>query len=285
MIIATVRDKDDRQNFKKDPTDLEFMEVKSNMIEDGMTSSFAFREIQESMMKDGGKNLLVYVHGFNNTHEDTIRRGLAMEKNFNVNLLMYTWPSADALHYSDTKRRARIAAEGFDRLMIKFETLIKGLQPEQRCNKKLTLMPHSRGNYLVKQWLKQSERNRFPFFNNIILCQADVNNYDHDLWVDKLRFLDNLYVTINNRDYALGVSTAKGGESQKRRLGKYEKNLSSKVVQYINMSDWDGMGFSHAPFSTKRIDKCEQSKVFFNQVLNGEKPKGLTYQAHGNYFE
>jgi len=283
MIIATVRDAKKRDVFKNDPSDLEFLSVSdfrpfkaggvlaANNLMFALTSKQAFKNIQTSMQKKNGKNLLVYVHGFNNDWEQTIKRGLRLEKDYNVNVLVYSWPSDDALKYRDCKRRARIAAEGLDRLFEKLQTLILGLKPAEICHKKITLMCHSMGNYMLKQTLKQSERIRFPFFNNVVLCQADVNNYDHELWVDKIHFNDNLYVTINDKDYALGISALKIGEAQKRRLGRYTKNLTSKNANYINMSDWKGIHASHAPFSSKRIGKCSKAKKLFKIILNGEK--------------
>ncbi len=138
------------------------------------------------------------------------------------------------------------------------------------CSVKLNLLCHSMGNYLYKYALISSLTQANPLlFSNIVLVAADVNNDGHEKWVDQLRVREDVYITINEDDFALKASRLKFGAQQKARLGHYRKNLHSNQAVYVDFTDV--VGDSHAYFIDEHAEKDTKTWVFFNNVLNGER--------------
>ena len=148
-------------------------------------------------------------------------------------------------------------------------------------------MFHSMGNYLYKSMLKSSitEGNQLVF-DNVVLVAADTNSKGHIEWVDKIRCRKRCYITINENDHALGISRAKFGEQQLARLGHYIRNLNSRQVYYINLTDAAWVKDSHSYFDKKVAGKNTKVFGFFDDALNGEfAEKKLKYRSSGNYYE
>jgi hypothetical protein len=95
----------------------------------------------------------------------------------------------------------------------------------EACNVKFSLMTYSLGNYLFQNYIIDSAyENETAMFDNIVLCQADVDNKGHASWVDLIETGKRVYITINENDWVLKWSDA---NFQKDRLGRTAKNLNS----------------------------------------------------------
>ncbi len=127
------------------------------------------------------------------------------------------------------------------------------------------------GNYLYKYALISSLTQANPLlFSNIVLVAADVNNEGHEIWVDKLRVREEVYITINEDDFALKASRLKFGAQQKARLGHYRKNLHSNHAIYV---DFTGkVGDSHTYYMDKYAEKGTKTWFFFEKALTGGRP-------------
>ena len=106
------------------------------------------------------------------------------------------------------------------------------------------------GNWLLKNLLKSSVYNgETLLFDNVVLCAADVNNENHERFVDRIQHRRRIYITINENDGPLGWSRRKLGSQQKARLGHYTKNLVSNVAVYFDFTEAKNIGDSHSYFS------------------------------------
>ncbi len=122
-------------------------------------------------------------------------------------------------------------------------------------------------------------------FDNVIMVAPDTNNENHAEWVDKIRFRNRLYITINESDYALQASRAKGGSGQQARLGHVTHQLQAQRATYINFTDAEHVGFSHTYFTGDAL-KNEHVKHFFKRAFNGETvEKGFQYRVDLNCYE
>ncbi len=274
--------------------------------------------------KRKGKNLLVFVHGFNNDIEDVLERSRQLSRNYGVEVLAFSWPAngggpiSGTASYKSDKRDAKASIGAFDRTLAaigdKLDKVSKQrlervrekaaekhpTNPELRdeliartydqgCPFTVNLLAHSMGNYLYKHLLlSTASEGKGMLFDNVVLCAADTNNLDHARWVDEIRCRRRVYVTINEDDKALQVSRMKSGDEQLARLGHYPFNLYAKYAAYVQFTDATSVGRSHAYFEGDPL-KNAKVKRFFKRALNGERVDGrgdrdLTYEPASNTY-
>jgi len=261
-----------------------------------------------------GKNLLFFVHGYNNNLKDVLDRARGFEEHFGVEVVAFSWPAngggvRGVVSYLSDKRDARASVGALDRTLKKMYDLLLEFndaymkkviraaaakfggdlesrdtaitrEAERGCPFKITMVLHSMGNYLYKQMLKStaSEGNRL-LFDNVILAAADTNNEGHAEWVDRIRCRNRVYITINERDHALRASRLKAGEEQRARLGHYPYTLYSTQSVYVDFTNAAYVGDSHAYFENGPL-RNERVKRFFDKAINGEcAERDLRYKA------
>lgn len=270
--------------------------------------------------KRKGKNLLVFVHGFNNDVKDVLERSRNLSETYGLEVLAFSWPAngrnvvIGTASYKSDKRDARLSAGALDRLLqvigerlhqitdeaaekvraeasAKFpqnqelatEYLVKRL--DSLCPFTVNLMLHSMGNYLYKHMLlSTASEGKGMIFDNVVLVAADTNNYEHSRWLDAIRARRRVYVTINEDDGALQAARLKTGDDQLARLGHYPFDLNSKYAAYVQFTDASKVGSSHAYFEGGPIAN-PKVKRFFSDVLNGRRADArLRYDAASNTY-
>lgn len=267
------------------------------------------------------RNILVFIHGYNNDVEEVLVRAEQLEKHYDLIVLPFSWPANGGglkglADYKDDKNDAKASTVALDRflnfidrnLMILSRNNLERLwseanrrhpnDPEKRdslytklvkrdCPFSINLMLHSMGNYLLKQMLKSTaSRGTGLIFDNIVMAAADTNNLDHALWVDRIRFRRRLYITINEDDQALAASRMKWGQGQLARLGHVLTGLKASRAHYINFTDSPYVGNSHAYFEGNARARNDTVKKFFGLVLNGKAADPLLkYRADINCYE
>ncbi len=281
----------------------------------------AERVISEARNKS--KNIILFVHGYNNKVGDALNRAKQLEQDFNVIPVVFSWPAngggvRGTLSYLSDKQDAQCSTPAFSRvlekvsaLMIRFTKLaleeikteleqgkdedeLRGADYyakrnemlEGYCPARLTLLTHSMGNYLLKKTIETHFNAGFTSaFDNVVLVAADTNNYKHEEWVDVIDSRRRIYITINENDYALAASRIKPGEAQKARLGHYRKRLNSEIARYIDFTETDHVGNSHSYFAEKAL-KNNRVTAFFDRALNGkEAESGLEYSVADNVYK
>lgn len=266
------------------------------------------------------KNILIFVHGFNNDVEDVVRRALQLEEHFGVVVLPFSWPAnggglKGVIDYKEDKNDAKISTVALDRLLTFVGANLKRIRtsrnamiqqqvqashpsnPEKRdalyarllekeCPFTINLMLHSMGNYLLKQTFKSTVSQGVGLtFDNVIMAAADVNNADHASWVDRIRFRNRLYITINENDFALQASRAKSGQEQLARLGHVVYRLNAERATYINFTGAPYVKNSHAYFEGAAL-RNKAVRQFFTDALNGRTAENrLRYRSDLNCYE
>lgn len=250
------------------------------------------------------RHLLLFVHGFNNDMEDVLERAHSFETNYNILPIVFSWPAngggaRGAASYLSDKRDAKVSVGALYRVIKKLgdylnqyrETQVADFQkeaaalfpenPERRaehfatcieefCPFTVNILIHSMGNYLYKHLLLSTTYADANFhFDNVVLASADTNNFEHKIWVDRIPFRNRLYVTINERDFALKASRVKFGEQQKARLGHYPFDLNAENATYIDFTRANHVNKSHAYFGGDALDN-PRVKDFFSKALTGK---------------
>jgi esterase/lipase superfamily enzyme len=257
------------------------------------------------------KQILLFVHGYNNDMDDILKTAIQLEKLYNLIVIPFSWPangggkvSGTAAYLSD-KDDARSSATALHRTVEKVhfyhrlltesarqQYLAEALKKyednrerakvhfvrmmDQKCTSKLNLMCHSMGNYVLKYATKPGNSSlRNLVFDNIGLVAADANNPKHEDWVQNLQTRNRLYVVINENDGALSWSRRKPGDEQKERLGHYLRNLTAKNAYYIDITRNTGVGSEHSYFKGKPVNNNLTLKKIFAEVFEGGKAERL----------
>lgn len=260
------------------------------------------------------KNLLFFVHGFNNDVEAVLERSAGLARNYGVEVVAFSWPAngggvKGVLDYKSDKRDARASVGALDRCLMKIHELLGEFNQEllkdasraaerrypnnaelrddyitrlseRGCPFTVNMMVHSMGAYLFKHVLKSSiYRGTRLTFDNVAMVAADANNENHTEWADKIHCRGRIYITINENDRALLASRVKSGQEQLPRLGHYPHNLDSTRAIYVEFTGAPRVGRSHAYFEGSPTRNAAV-KRFFRKAFNGERAEqGLDYNA------
>lgn len=235
------------------------------------------------------KNCVFFVHGFNQSFEKNLEKGLALEKEHDVEVIAFSWPSNPGgfktKEYRRAKRNAMASVGALDSTLEKLGLYMKepfNKQALEACNVKISLMTYSLGNFLFKNYITDSSyEDETRIFENVILCQADVDSKHHAEWVDNINAGKRVYITINENDYVLKWSDI---NFQDDRLGRTAKNLTSDNAVYFDFTDGPGVGKTHGLFYKKTNATV---KHFFTEVVNGrraERTTTLTYDQRSNSY-
>lgn len=291
-------------------------------------SEYVFRRVMarisprwsDPTSRQAGKDLLLFVHGFNNNFEDVAARCFALADIYpHLEIIAFTWPAngggaKGVPDYLDDKRDAQASVVAFDRVLAKMHVLLARVRREAlerlnlearmrfegnverareyvartvnvRCPFNLTMMLHSMGNYLFERTLKSTAlRGSQLLFDNIVMVAPDVNNAGHAEWLEQVQVRNRLYVTLNEDDDALQASRMKGGEDQQARLGHYTYNLSARNAVYIDFTNAQHVGTSHAYFEGEALANPDVRR-FFEIALSGRRVEDagfLVYDASRN---
>jgi len=250
-----------------------------------------------------GRNLLFFVHGFNNDVKAVLDRAEQLEKNYGVEVIAFTWPANGGgahgvVSYKSDKRDALASTGALDRCFGRMQEYLQEIhdehvrrvereanlrfpndaekwdrffsaQAERWCPFNVNMMLHSMGNYLFKHLLQSSVyRGNVLLFDNVALVAADTNNEEHAEWVDRIQCRGRIFITINEQDGALLASRMKMGEEQKVRLGHYPYLLTSQRAVYVDFTKEAHVGDSHAYFEGAVL-KNERIRRFFDEAFNG----------------
>ncbi|VVM47552.1 alpha/beta hydrolase [Pseudomonas fluorescens] len=275
--------------------------------ETAYASEYVARIIFERILQQK-KNLLFFVHGYNNDVEAVLDRAQRLEELYGVEVLSFSWPAngggaAGVASYKSDKRDARASVGALDRCLGRMAELFRDLTMERNkdlevkvdakfktaanserrdallvelqektCPFTVNMMAHSMGNYLYEHTLLSvSSYANLLLFDNVVLVAADANNLDHPKWVDRIPCRKSVFVTINENDQALRLARAKIGDDQLPRLGHYRHNLEAKQAIYVDFTEAPGVGSSHAYFEGEPVaDVASAPYRFFYKTLNGQ---------------
>lgn len=165
------------------------------------------RQLQHEIQTSPSKDVFVFVHGYNNTFEDTARRAaqLAYDLDFDGTPIMYSWPSQGSLTGYPTDEGMINASS--PRLAEFLATV-----GSQAGAERIHLIAHSMGNRVLLAALKEYLPHRAQdahshSFGQIIFTAPDV---DRDVFVTALEGLrgsaDRLTLYASDSDLALRMS-------------------------------------------------------------------------------
>ncbi|MDO6613726.1 alpha/beta hydrolase [Shewanella sp. 1_MG-2023] len=260
----------------------------SVITENNIPSQKQFLKLRDKLTSEN-KNCVFFVHGFNQSFKKNLEKSRALEEEHGVEVIAFSWPSNPGgfktKEYRHAKRTARASVGALDSTLEKLGSYLKepfNREALESCNVKFSIMTYSLGNYLFQNYIVDSAyENETSIFDNVVLCQADVDNVSHATWVDLIETGKKVYVTINENDWVLKWSDV---NFQKARLGRSAKNLNSKNAIYFDFTGGKDVGKTHGLFYKKTN---EVVKDIFTTILNGnrgDEVKGMSYHARSNTY-
>jgi esterase/lipase superfamily enzyme len=165
------------------------------------------RELRREIQGSPSKDVFIFVHGYNNSFEDTARRTaqLAYDLDFDGTPIMYSWPSQASL-------TAYAADEGMIEVSGQRMSEFLGTVAVQSGAERIHVIAHSMGNRVLlaalKGYLPAHAADRRPRpFGQIVFTAPDV---DRDVFVTAFQSLraaaDRLTLYASDSDIALRFS-------------------------------------------------------------------------------
>ena len=209
----------------------------------------AFRSaLREEMRLRKEKDVVIYVHGYNNTMAEGIYRVAQMHHDLKVPgiAIHYAWPSrGSALGYVYDRDSALFGRDGLEDLLN---------EVEQAGANKVLVVAHSMGAALTMETLRQVAIRRgskiLDRINGVMLISPDL---DVDLFVAQARDMGKLpepfLIFGNTRDTVLGISSRISGQPD--RLGNLKDlaPLAGLNITYLDTAAYSE-GAGHFNFGT-----------------------------------
>ncbi|MQX36643.1 alpha/beta hydrolase [Roseospira navarrensis] len=184
-------------------------------------SRAVFEHLWHKMAKHE-RDTMVYVHGFDFTFREALRRTAELKRWYGangkpMNWVVFTWPSdgrkTPVKSYRSDRKDAEASGTAMGRGILKAADFVRDLQRAQFCGQRVHLMAHSMGNFALRhavQGMRAFVGDQLPrLFDEVLLMAADADN--DALTTDaKLAPLEGLARRVttyyNAQDLALVVS-------------------------------------------------------------------------------
>lgn len=262
-------------------------------------SKVLFGDLKTSMKVDQVDSL-IFIHGFNVNFEELIISAAKISAfykelsggSYIPNIFVFSWPSDGKITgYFNDLHDAETSGYAFARGLMKLADFLRDPSEKNICGRKINLLAHSMGNYVLRNALQQARKvsdakplNRM--FDEVVLAAADE---DHDAFEYGFKLAglpevsQRITVYFNKDDQALWVSDHLKGNPD--RLGhdgaRKPHELPGKVV-LVDASDII-TGDNHSYFSDD--PKVGKDIVGILQGVSSESA-GLSrlYVPHANKF-
>jgi esterase/lipase superfamily enzyme len=225
------------------------------------------RSLHQQVNDTKSKDIFIFVHGFNNSFEDSARRvaQLAYDLDFDGTPMLYSWPSqASASAYTVDEATVGISGR---RLSDFLETVVA-----QSGAQRIHLIAHSMGNRALIEALqtylaRRAPENRQHIFGQIVLTAPDV---DRDYFTDAIQSLsgsaERVTLYASDNDYALHTSQIIHGAPRAGTAGDVIVRLAG--LDSIDMSSVPADALGHSYFA------ANSGAIFdmFRLLWRGEAP-------------
>lgn len=231
-------------------------------------------EAIEKDMKAGGRgadNIIFYVHGRGKEPKKSLDEVIPnLEEEYSAKVIMFHWFPSYKGPAGYPNEEAKAAAPDLLNVLASFQKFKKD-HPEKFSKIKSTLLVHSMGNIVFARMMESYQQQSFDknLFDTVILNSADADAKDHDLWVKKIDFSDNIYITVNKHDNILGLSAKRQRE---KRLGQKLETMFGKDILLANNAnyvDFSKIDVNHRYFLKGGQDGNPYLEKFYEAVLNG----------------
>ena len=235
-------------------------------------SEAAFTKLRTEM-RNREQDVLLYVHGYNVDWEEAVAGAGALQIMLNrgrskpVLVVLFSWPSDGSVMpwaaYRSDRADAEASGKALARAALKFRDFIRSLTKEDQCDRKVHLLCHSMGNYVLQNALPriaQFSEGRLPrLVDNVFLCAADVDDdiFERGEAFERLHaFAGGVHIYHNDEDTALAISDYTKGNPD--RLGEGGAARPAHLHRRVQQVDCKGLvsGFvEHSYYLDGRVNR------------------------------
>jgi esterase/lipase superfamily enzyme len=231
--------------FKEDPRKHVMIQTLTEMTKTSFNDY-----MKESFTSMGKKDVLIFIHGFSNKFDESVRKAgqIAYDLDFPGIAMTYSWPSQGAFSLTNYKKDEKYSAYSVKYLK---EFLLNVV--EMAKGHKINIIAHSMGNRVLLNAVGDIQKSaKGTIFNQIILAAPDVNAkvFKEEIMPKMLGKANKITLYASSEDRALQASRHL---HQQSRLGESGEFLT--VVEGMDTIDSTGVDPStlgHSYFSSTR---------------------------------
>lgn len=226
---------------------------------------------------------VIFIHGDGKTLQSSVERAREIQKLHKVNVLVYSWPSKDEdmngiRNFKNSYQNVELSTPQLFSFLKEFSTF-QASDKNPFTDQNLSLFLHSLGNYYLERLSVDGYLDQLnaKIFDNVIINAAAVEQEGHNLWVEKIRFADRIYINSNDDDMSL--SGLRFLTKLGRQLGESAIEPYAKNAIYINFTKAVGfpgsMGPSHSYYFATVTDKSTNIRNYYTTILHGNEAELL----------
>lgn len=229
---------------------------KSRNVKDATGSTLGSQDVFQRVrqeMTEHASDTVVFIHGYNVSFAEALTSAARLKRNFSnhnkgpgVNVVLFSWPSDGSMMpyiaYANDRQDAAASGPAFARGLLKLGDFLRGMTPEQACGRRVHLVAHSMGNYVlrhtVREYVAQSQGRPARLFDQMFLMAADEDDdaFEHEYKLKLLpRLAKRVNVYFNNEDMAMAISDKTKGNPD--RLGDDGPRIPRGVPGKVSLID------------------------------------------------
>jgi hypothetical protein len=161
-------------------------------------------------------NWIFFIPGYSSTPSTGLEHAKQLEKEYQANVMLFSWPAdpqaitSDPIRaYRQAQASARVSAIHLDHTLEAIAQLFADplRNASARVGFRFCLLMHSLGNYLFESFVRAPiYSDETKIFDTIVLHQPDISENREQDWIGRVRFRDSLYLTYNKYDSVLRFS-------------------------------------------------------------------------------
>jgi len=179
-----------------------------------------FRKLEGSIALSESKQVVVFIHGYNNSFESAMESAARLEAEFKCPVVSFSWPSQkETLKYTSDECNVEWSWPDF---RVFLRDLDSRIGPE-----KVVIVAHSMGNRLA-MWslVSRFDQNNQepPKFKSIVLSSPDIDAGTLRAWSPLIRQnAQTNWIFISHKDVPLRLSRGVHGHQRSGEIQKYPK--------------------------------------------------------------
>ncbi|MBK7841683.1 MAG: alpha/beta fold hydrolase [Candidatus Obscuribacter sp.] len=179
-----------------------------------------FRKLESTIALSEGQQMVLFVHGYNNSFESSLESAARLEAEFKCPVVLFSWPSQnETLKYTSDECNVEWS---WPDLRIFLRDLDSRIGPE-----KVVVVAHSMGNRLAMWSLvsRFDQNNQEPRkYKSIVLSSPDIDAGTLRAWSPLIRKnAESNWILISHKDIPLRLSRGVHGHQRSGEIQKYPK--------------------------------------------------------------
>lgn len=216
----------------------------------------------------GKREVLLFIHGYNNNFADSTFRAAQIAHDFKLNTVVihYSWPSGGSIGlYVYDRDSADFARTGLADLL----TLVSETNADQ-----INVLAHSMGNYVTMEALRtlalKGQRRPIDRISGLLMAAPDIDMDVFERQYEDIKKLPSTTaVLVSHKDAALKISGTLTGGHARVGDGSSIETLNKNGIIVLDMSNVDGG--SHNVFaSSPTLMALIQDGSLSKSVLKGD---------------